>query len=62
MKEQFIYTMDIDVAEQLQKLGFKAIKSNHPKIYMFINKPSLQFSSNDDIDRNKIMYTNKLVF
>lgn len=57
MTSNFIRTTDKPTALLLEKLGFQKV-DNSNQIYTFLNTAKLQFSN--DIDINKIQYSNVL--
>lgn len=57
IKQNFIITTDDDTANALRKCGFKEIPAT-TTIFTFVNEGKLTFSN--DIDINKIKYSNKL--
>lgn len=59
MTPNFIRTTDKPTALLLEKLGFQKV-DNSNQIYTFLNTAKLQFSN--DIDINKIQYSNVLTF
>lgn len=54
----FIYTYDIQTANQLRILGYQEIDSEMNGIYVFVNQPTLKIPNN--IDLSKIKYSNVL--
>lgn len=59
MIPNFIRTTDKPTALLLEKLGFQKVNDSN-QIYTFLNTAKLQFSN--DIDINKIQYSNVLTF
>lgn len=64
-RKQFIYTMDVSIANLLEDQSFTFLSSNNGT-YIFMNDSKLMFSDESkDIERkilNKIAYTNVLCF
>ena len=58
MDEQFICTYDVNTANKLRALGLKELINSNGQ-FTFLNSKTISFSNND-IDINKIKYTNKL--
>lgn len=56
MKQNFIQTRDKETAEKLLQLGFQEIPSV-TGFYTFLNCQKCNF---EEVDTNKISYTNKL--
>lgn len=59
MKQNFIQTQDALTATLLSQLGYQQVQNYHG-IYVFLNTDTLRFSENIDI--NKLKYTNMLTF
>ena len=59
MKQKFIRTQDIHTATLLSQQGYQQVQSSNG-IYVFLNTDTLRFSENIDI--NKLKYTNMLTF
>lgn len=58
----FMYCFDNETKDKLIKKGFKFLKEaqmNGSKAYIFISNDKLNF---DEIDRNKVLLSNKLNF
>lgn len=64
-KQKFIYTMDVSIAEILQKQGFTLLSDNNGN-YIFMNDGALTFKAEEESKRkeilSKIAYTNVLCF
>lgn len=58
--KQFLITYDVNVAEQLRRLGLNEIISINTDIFTFVNDSTMTFSN--DIDMSKIHYSNKLFY
>lgn len=54
----FIYTYDIQTANQLRILGYHEMDSEMNGIYVFVNQPTRKISNS--IDLSKIKYSNVL--
>lgn len=59
MKQKFITTQDTPTATLLSQQGYQQVQNSND-IYVFLNTDTLRFSENIDI--NKLKYTNMLTF
>ena len=59
MKQNFITTKDAHTATLLSQQGYQQVQNSNG-IYVFLNTDTLRFSENIDI--NKLKYTNMLTF
>lgn len=59
MKQKFITTQDTHTAILLFQQGYQRVQNSNG-IYVFLNTDTLRFSENIDI--NKLKYTNMLTF
>ena len=57
-KQNFIKTTDKETADKLISLGFQLI-SHDSGVYTFLNQPKKHFNF-DEVDKNKMAYTNIL--
>ena len=58
MQQNFITTLDSDIATLLRQSGYVEISSGSKKLYIFINDQKLKFDN--AIDTNKLKFTNIL--
>ena len=58
--KKFLITHDDKVAEQLRKFGLNEVVSTNTNIFTFVNDTTVKFSN--DIDMDKIRYSNKLFY
>ena len=59
MKQKFITTQDTPTATLLSQQGYQQVQNSNG-IYVFLNTDEFRFSENIDI--NKLKYTNMLTF
>lgn len=58
--KKFIITHSKDVGEKLKALGFMEIPSQNVDICIFVNDSKISFAN--DIDINKVKYSDKLFY
>lgn len=60
MGKPLIKTSDAQTAEKLRQLGYKELKTNND-LFTFINE-SKTGSFSSEIDKDKLVFTNKMTF
>ena len=58
-KQNFIMTSDISTINKLKELNFQIVEEKNGFVKFLNNSSKINFEDND-IDKNKITYTNKL--